>query len=119
MINRFRKVLASAAMGTAVIGTLAVPAQAASTVEGGGFWDYVCHAGRACIRLAHHGPSQPEWWNLDGCGGHRIRDYYDAAIAHGNAVRVIYWDDTWDETAAWSSRLLDPNKTVLAAWVWC
>ncbi|MFD2469998.1 hypothetical protein [Amycolatopsis silviterrae] len=117
MINRFRKVLASLAMAAAMAGTLATPAQAST--ESGGFWDFVCHAGRACIRLAHHAPSQPEWWNLDGCDGHPIRDYYDAAIAHGNSFRVIYWDYKWDDTAAWTSRLLDSRKTITTAWVWC
>jgi hypothetical protein len=57
--------------------------------------------------------------NMDGCGSHQVYMSADRGIAHGNAFRVTYQDNRWDEVAQWSTRILDVTNPTISAYVYC
>ena len=134
MNNHLRKALVCAAMATSLVATATVSGSSSasaspvssvkpSLARGGGFWDSRCNSGRACIVVMSNGDNGKRIWNFDGCGGHPINDYYNAASTHGNGLTVYYQNGTWDylgpKPPGRGFRWLDPNNLITWAHVWC
>ncbi|MYR63533.1 hypothetical protein GTY54_47500 [Streptomyces sp. SID625] len=108
----------AAALATAV-GATVVLAGSPASASVGGFWSTTCNEGRGCLTLANGSGQGGPVWNLDGCGAGDVYDLFRTGTAHGNAVRVTYVDNTWDQIAPWSSRPLDGNKLAVWVYVYC
>jgi hypothetical protein len=105
------RVAATAAVVGATVALASSPASA-----GGGYFKVGCDAGRACIFLTH---ATSTAYNLDGCGGHGVGDYYIWGQAHGNSFIVHYANGRWDRVDAWTERRLDAYTVVTGVDVLC
>ncbi|HEX8870103.1 MAG TPA: hypothetical protein VF821_30860 [Lentzea sp.] len=104
---------AAALMCANVSAAQAVPAP----LSAGGFWAYSCQAGRACIEGSTPPPYM--WWNFDGCYFHELYMLPAKGQAHGNAFRVTYQNNKWDDVEPWTTRWLDAHNETKYAYVYC
>jgi hypothetical protein len=116
MSSRLVKTLASATMAASAVGLFAAPSQAAPVSPA--YWKYGCDYGHACLRLARSGVPD-DYWNVERCGDSGLHDYFDSTIAYGNGFTVYYQNGTWDYTAPWSQRRLDPHNLATMVRVHC
>jgi hypothetical protein len=125
MLSRLRKALTCAAMVACMIGSVAAPSHAASTVKTStassahpDFWYYGCYYGYACLELRNDTLPNP-YWNVEHCGDNGVHDYFWWAKASGNPFTVYYQDGRWDYVAAWSQRTLDQRNLAVMVRVYC
>ena len=110
----------AATLATTVGATIVLAGSPATAADGGGYWAWGCEYGRVCVHLSGiRSTPSGSWYNLIGCGGHQIGDYYDEVVAYGNPANVHYIDDRWDRVNAWSNRPLDPTNLATNVWVLC
>jgi hypothetical protein len=118
LMNRLRKALACATTAASLVGLCAAPSQAAPEMKvGAGHWSNRCDAGHACVEISGHRPAT--YWVFDGCYFHTIYTLALSGVAHGNAFRVTYQNDHWDDVEAWTNRPLDNHTETKYVYVYC
>ncbi|WP_045310811.1 hypothetical protein [Lentzea aerocolonigenes] len=118
MSTSLGKVLTGAAAAAALLCANASAVQAApAPLSSDGFWAGTCQAGRACIEAST--PPPYKWWNFDGCYFHTFYLLPSKGTAHGNAFRVTYQDDKWDDVEPWTTRWLDARNETKYVYVYC
>ena len=120
-MKRLQKALACAATAVSLIGVCTSSAQAVQqpdATQGDGFWAWTCQDGRACVEGINMG-GLPPWWNFDGCGFHAFYIPPFRGWAHGNAFRVTYQDNRWDDVEPWTTRYLDSHNDAKYVYVYC
>jgi hypothetical protein len=117
-MNGLRKALACATTALSLVGVCAAPSQAAPEMKvGAGHWSNSCDYGHACIEPTVHEPAT--YWVFDGCGFHDFYILPAYGKAHGNAFRVTYQNNRWDDVEAWTSRPLDRYNETKYVYVYC
>jgi len=117
-MNGLRKALACATAALSLAGMSPAPSQAAPDLQlKTGHWSNSCDAGHACIEPTTHWPAT--YYVFDGCYFHTIYILPAYGKAHGNAFRVTYQNDRWDDVEAWTSRPLDRLTETKYVYVYC